>query len=236
MQKVTQEQPSANLCLNPRLLKIARLLPKSQTVADIGTDHAYIPVWAILNKVSQFAIASDINKGPLDRAFQNVSDFGLSDKISLRLGTGLSTVSVGEADTIVIAGMGGMLISNILEDAKSTVLSAKTLILQPMTAAKELRGYLLQNSFCITEEHLIAEDEKIYNIFIVSVGAPLREYTERELILGKDLDKTSPGLFDRHRQNILKKYKNRAEGLKKSCREENKATLTEIERLLELLK
>ena len=236
MQKVTQEQPSSNLCLNPRLLKIARLLPKSQVVADIGTDHAYIPVWAILNKASQFAIASDINKGPLDRALQNVFAFGLSDKISLRLGAGLSTISPGEADTIVIAGMGGMLVSNILSDAKNTVLSAKTLILQPMTAAKELREYLVQNGFCISEEHLVAEDEKIYNIFIVSIGAPVREYTERELILGKDLDKTSPELFDRHRQNILKKHKKRAEGLKKSGREENKESLDEIERLLELLK
>lgn len=233
---MTQNHQQANLCLNPRLLKIARLLPKSHIVADIGTDHAYIPVWAILNGVSEAAVASDINKGPLDRAAQNVSAFGLSGKISLRLGAGLSTLSVGEADTIVIAGMGGILISNILSDAKDTISSAKTLILQPMTAAKELREYLLQNGFCIKEEHLVAEEEKIYNIFIVSVGVPVREYSERELILGKDLGKTSPELFDRHKQSILKKYKKRAEGLKKSGREENKTVLNEIERLLELLK
>ncbi len=233
---MTQNHQPANLCLNPRLLKIARLLPKSRVIADIGTDHAYIPVWAVSNGVSEFAIASDINKGPLDRAAQNVSAFGLSDKISLRLGAGLSTVSVSEADTIVVAGMGGILISNILENAKSTVLSVKTLILQPMTAAKELREYLLENDFCIKEEHLVAEDEKIYNIFVVAIGTPPRKYSERELVLGKDLDKTSPELFERHRQNILKKYKKRAEGLKKSDREENKAFQDEINRLIELLK
>lgn len=233
---MTQNHQPANLCLNPRLLKIARLLPKSRVIADIGTDHAYIPVWAVSNGVSEFAIASDINKGPLDRAAQNVSAFALSDKISLRLGAGLSTVSPAEADTIVVAGMGGMLISNILDDAKGAVLSSKTLILQPMTAAKELREYLLENDFCIKEEHLVAEDEKIYNIFVVAIGIPPRKYSERELVLGKDLDKTSPELFERHRQNVLKKYKKRAEGLKKSDREENKAFQDEINRLIELLK
>ncbi len=233
---MTQNQNKTTLCLNPRLLKIAQLIPKSQSVADIGTDHAYIPVWAISNKVSEFAIASDINKGPLDRAAQNVSEFGLLDKISLRLGAGLSTVSPGETDTIVVAGMGGILIANILSDAKNTVSSAKTLILQPMTAAKELREYLVENGFCISEEHLVAEDEKIYNIFTITIDAPPRKYSERELILGKDLDKTSPELFERHRQNILKKYKNRADGLKKSNREDNKAFQDEINRLIELLK
>lgn len=225
----------SNLQLNPRLLKIAQLVTKSNCLADIGTDHAYIPIWSVLNGVADHAIASDINKGPVDRAAKNVRAFGLADKISLRLGSGLSTITPGEVDTIVIAGMGGILISDILDAASDTVSCAKQLILQPMTAVKELREYLSQNSFTLTGEYLAAEDEKIYNIICTATGGKTH-YSEKELFLGKALDKNSPDLYAEHKHRILEKYKKRLSGLEKSDLEENKIAAEEVRRILELIK
>lgn len=232
---MNENEISARLDLSPRLLKIAHLIPKTHCLADIGTDHAYIPVWAVAKGISDLAIASDINRGPVQRAEKNVQNFDLDDKISLRLGAGLSTVLPGEADTIVIAGMGGILISNILDEAKLTVSSAKHLILQPMTAVKELREYLTQNGFCITAEHLVAEEEKIYNIICVTIDETPSQYSEGELILGKGLESTSPLLFDVYKKRIIKKYKTRLSGLEKSNREESKADSDEVKRLLDLI-
>ena len=105
--------------LTPRLKKIAGLLPdKAKTLADIGTDHAYLPVYCLLNGICENAVAMDVNEGPLKRAEENTKKYNLEDKISLRLSDGIQKLKKGEADVIVIAGMGGLLIQKILEDGK----------------------------------------------------------------------------------------------------------------------
>ena len=228
------ETEFSGLNLSPRLLKIARLLPKSKSLADIGTDHAYIPVWALKNHITDFAVASDINKGPLERARENVLKSDLSEKVSLRIGPGLSTVTPGEAETIIIAGMGGILISDILAAAKDVVSEAKCLILQPMTAIKELREYISQNSFTLTGEYLVREDEKIYTIIALVPGGKTT-YTEKELILGKGLTSTSPELFDAYKAQIVKKYQTKLRGLLKSSLDENLRTAEEVKRILDLI-
>jgi tRNA (adenine22-N1)-methyltransferase len=223
------------LRLNPRLLKIAELISPCQSLADIGTDHGYIPIYSILNGTARSAIASDINKGPVARAQKNVRAFGLSDRISLRVGPGLTTVKAGEAETIVIAGMGGILISDILEESKETVNAARQLILQPMTAAKELREYLCKNSFTIEKEFLTAEDEKIYNIICVSPGGRTK-YTTKDMLLGSGLEVTSPELFEEYKKRILKKLEIKLEGLLKSDLDKNKAAVDEVRQTIELVK
>ncbi len=225
--------------LNPRLLKIAQLVPSCLCLADIGTDHAYIPIWTVLNGSAKKAIASDINRGPVERAEKNVCSFGLVDKIFPRLGGGLSTLAVGEAEVIVISGMGGILISNILNKDKSIAHAAKTLILQPMTAAQELREYLLKNGFSIESEHLVSEDEKIYTIIcarFAQAGASLGDYSKKELILGKVFPETSLSLFEKQKATIIKKYEKRLMGLSKSVLAENKLELENVKEILEILK
>ncbi|MBR5155896.1 MAG: SAM-dependent methyltransferase [Clostridia bacterium] len=222
------------LRLNPRLLKIAQLIPDCKSLADIGTDHAYVPIFALLEGKVSSAIASDINRGPVQRAKENAKAFGLEDKLSLRLGPGLETVKPNEAETIIVAGMGGILISEILENSKEVVKSAKHLILQPMTAAKELREYLIGHSFTIQKEVLVSEDDKIYNILCVDVGGR-SEYSQKELILGKGLEDTAPELYSRYFKNIERKLKIRIAGLKSSGLKENQDLAKEAEALLDLI-
>ncbi len=222
------------LRLSPRLQKIAELIPKSVSIADIGTDHAYIPICALLEGKADSAIASDINRGPVLRARENAAAFGLENKLSLRLGPGLETISPGDAETIVIAGMGGILISEILENSMEVVASAKYLILQPMTAAKELREYLCSRSFTIRNEVLVAEEDKIYNILCVSVGGR-SDYSQKELILGKGLDASSPELYGRYFKSIERKLKIRLDGLKASSLAENLEAAKEVAMQIELI-
>ncbi|MDO4744358.1 MAG: class I SAM-dependent methyltransferase [Clostridia bacterium] len=232
---MNSEESLQRLRLNPRLLKIAELVSNCESLADIGTDHGYIPIYALLKGTAKSAIASDINKGPIKRAKKNVLAFGLADKISLRVGPGLTTVEAGEAETIVIAGMGGILISDILEESKKTVSLAKQLILQPMTAEKELREYLCTNNFTIEEEILVAEEEKIYNIICVSPGGRT-EYSSKELVLGRGLENTSPMLFEEYKRRILTKLEIKLAGLSKSDLDKNKAEAHRVRQLIEEIK
>lgn len=229
---MTKDEVLSKLQLNPRLACIAKLVPSCKAVADIGTDHGYIPIFSVLSGLCDMAIASDINKGPINRAGENVKAFCLENKISLRLGGGLETVQAGEADVIVIAGMGGILISDILEQSKNVTMAAKHLILQPMTAAKELREYLCKNSFSVRKEVLVAEEDKLYSILCVEVGGKT-EYSSRELLLGKNVVETQSGLFEENRKRVASKLLKRINGLEKSTLAENKAQADEVRRLLE---
>lgn len=221
--------------LSPRLSRIAALVPKNRCTADIGTDHAYIPIYLVQKGIAERAIASDIKRGPLLRAKENVTKHNLSDKIDLRLGAGLSTLSKGDTEVIIIAGMGGILISEILENSRHITDSAKLLILQPMTAVLELREYLATHGFSVESEHLEAEDEKLYNIIVARPGGNCH-YTQKELYFGKFLSETSPALFPRYKAEVLKKLSRRIAGLKNSGSHENKRLLAETESILNLLK
>ncbi len=221
--------------LNPRLKKIAELVPPNLCTADIGTDHAYIPIVLVRDGVTQHAIASDIRKGPLMRADQNIRKNGLADKIETRLGSGLETLSPDDAEVIIVAGMGGILISNILENSREVTDSAKLLILQPMTAVPELREYLCQSGYEICAEHLEAEEDKLYNIIVAKPHGKTR-YSQKEIYLGRGLDQTSPELFERYKNAVLTKLNKRARGLEKSVTEDSKEELKEIENLIKILK
>lgn len=156
--------------MTPRLLTVAKMVKNSKTLADIGTDHAYVPVYLVINNIIDSAIAMDINKGPLHKACENINKFSLNNKIKTRLSDGLAELEDGEADTVVIAGMGGVLINKILENDKERLNSVKTYILQPMTAIYETRKYLAENGFIIVDEALAKEDDKIYTIIKAEKG------------------------------------------------------------------
>lgn len=176
--------------LSARLKKIAELIPQGSVIADIGTDHAYIPVYCFLNNIATRAIAMDVNEGPLLRAKTSLEKYGFADRAELRLSDGLERLNSGEADVIVIAGMGGLLIMEILEKGKSVINDDTLLILQPMIAPIELREYLYNNGFKIVNEYVEREENKFYNIFCVTKGH--ETLTDENRIIGKNLSLNSP--------------------------------------------
>lgn len=154
--------------ITPRLEAVKRHITK-QYAADIGTDHAYIPIALIKENVCKKIIATDLKKGPLEIAENNIKKYGFSDRIETRLGDGLSPLKENEAQQIIIAGMGGFLISKILENGKKTA-NRSELILQPMNCQYELRKYLISNGYKIINEDLALEGFKIYNIITAAKG------------------------------------------------------------------
>lgn len=175
--------------LSERLLAIANLVPKNSIVADIGTDHGYIPAYLIENKISKKVIGTDISKGSLDKIIEYVKELGSETKIDTRLGDGLDVIKPLEIDTLIISGMGGLLIRDILEKHKKTADTIIDFILQPMVASKELRQYLIENNFEIIKEELVKEDNKYYEIIHAKKGKSFLEkeiYYEISPILIKD--------------------------------------------------
>lgn len=166
--------------LNPRLNMIFEHINAS-TVADVGTDHAYIPIELMKKGKCSKIIASDISKGPAKIAEEHIKNNGLD--IEVRVGPGITVLEEGEVEQIVIAGMGGKLIVDILKDSHEIAKSSK-LILQPMNGQYELRKYLLENGFVITDEDIVTEGIKVYNLIETNPsGVPLRYETELDLHL-----------------------------------------------------
>lgn len=157
--------------LTPRLQSIANHIPKNTVCADIGTDHAYIPIYIVKNAISHKVIATDINKGPLARAKKQIQKEGLESQIETRLGNGLDVIGLFEVDTVIIAGMGGSLIKNILDANKERAKTIKTFILQPMIGQRELREYLIKNKFKTIKEDLVQENRRFYEIIIAEQGS-----------------------------------------------------------------
>ncbi len=153
--------------MNARLQAIANLITKNTVVADIGTDHAYLPIDLILSGRISRAIASDIGKGPLATARANVTAHGLTEQIALRLGSGLAPYQLEEVDIFVIAGMGGHTIAEILAEDVAKARAARYLILQPMQNRPFLRQYLYDNAYRIDSEVIAQEGSKYYHILKV---------------------------------------------------------------------
>ena len=172
------------LRLSKRLGTAASLVRDGAIVADIGTDHAYIPIYLVqLGKVTK-AIASDINEGPIARARENISQCMLNDRIITCIANGLEGIEAYEPDDVLICGMGGELIAEIIEKSDYIKCDDKRLILQPMTCAYELRNYL-KNGFKIIDEAVVYEDGKYYQIICACYDGEMHEYSYAELELGK---------------------------------------------------
>lgn len=154
--------------LTPRLRAIAEQVPEGARLADIGTDHGYLPVWLVLNGVVGSAIAADLRQGPLARARQTAARYGVEGKLSFRLCDGLAGIAPEEADVISIAGMGGDTIAAILSAAPWT--RDKTLLLQPMTAQPELRLWLQTHGYAIRGERVAREGQRLYCVLTASGG------------------------------------------------------------------
>ena len=176
--------------LSIRLKAIVNMIEKCDSVIDVGTDHGYVPIYLVKNGVIKSAIASDINKGPVEKARNNITLNNASAQISYRLGSGLSTVNNGEAQIAIIAGMGGNLIRGILEADLDLVEQFKYMILQPVQNAEVLREYLYITGYNIIDEEICNDDGKFYEIIKV-------KYDTKPIILDSIYYEISKILLDK---------------------------------------
>ena len=168
--------------LSKRLESVALHIPKGSILADIGSDHAYLPCYAVTNGLCDHAIAGEVVEGPYQSALKQVKSTGLADDIEVRKGDGLEVLKPDEATCITIAGMGGTLISSILEKGKEKLGKAERLILQPNVGAVNVRNWLIDNGWELIDEDILEEDGKIYEILIAEKGNPLQPYFENKQI------------------------------------------------------
>ncbi len=220
--------------LSIRLKKIYDIMPECNCFADIGTDHAYLPVYMCAMGKCKTAIASDIVSGPLERANATILKFGMSDKISVRLGPGVSTLSSDEADVVSIAGMGGLIIAQILEQGRYVLKNATKIIVQPMTAVEDLREYLYKNNWNIEQEYLVKENDKLYNILSISSSDSNTAFEpgDIDIFIGRHLIEDKPDLYNEYLERKIFKLDKMIAGLKKSSSENSADKIKECEVLL----
>lgn len=227
--------------LKGRLKLIADKVPECGTICDVGTDHAYIPIYLVKKKVCRKAIASDVRKGPVAIASENVKKNRLDNEIEVRLGDGLQKLGRSEAEVIIIAGMGGLLITEIMAKDIQKCRNAVQLILQPMNALEVLREWLYSNGFNIIDEGLVAEEDKIYNVICAEWVGNVQIKEEVFYHVGQKLIEKGDPLLKRYLVKKINVLDVKIDGLKKTIHVENelaqneglKCRMTEILRDLE---
>ncbi|OLN23381.1 SAM-dependent methyltransferase [Domibacillus antri] len=180
--------------LSERLETVASFIHPAVTFADIGSDHAYLPCYAVKKGIVTRAIAGEVVEGPFQSAKRQVASEGLSGHIDVRKGSGLEVLEPGEVECITIAGMGGPLISSILADGVEKLPGVKKLVLQPNIAAHSVRSWLDENGWAIEDEAILEEDGQLYEVISAVYGSN-RKLTEKEIYFGPILIKRQNHAF-----------------------------------------
>nr|WP_154895118.1 class I SAM-dependent methyltransferase [Paenibacillus xylanexedens] len=239
--------------LSNRLQQVHDQIPEGSRIADIGSDHALLPVAAVRSGKAASAVAGEVNPGPYEAARKQVSDAGLQEQITVRRGDGLEVVSAGEVDVITIAGMGGALIASILDRGLSKLEEVKMLILQPNVGEDILRRWLLDHQWVVVAERLLEEDGKIYEIITAmpQASSPIANeevYLARPLeggvVLTQDLLlRMGPYLVDRPTDVFFAKWESEivklrgvVQSISKSDQDSSREKAAEVERLIANLK
>ncbi|WP_352399938.1 class I SAM-dependent methyltransferase [Anaerotignum sp.] len=220
--------------ISKRLGEVAALV-SYPTVADIGTDHGYVPIYLHKKGKVKKALACDVRKGPLEKAKENILLYQVQDDIETRLGSGLVPVKPGEVETGVIAGMGGMLTVRILKDSPEVVASLKELILAPQHDVDEVRRYLHSIGFRIETEHMMKEDGKYYNIMRCIPGEE-RYPREIDYLYGAKLLMHKEPLLKEILTSEEKKYQVVEEKLIQSDTDNAKERLVQVQEKLRLMR
>ncbi len=204
--------------LDDRLQALADFVPVGCRAADIGTDHGYLAIDLIREGKANFVVAGDLNEGPYEAAKRTVHENAMAaDQISVRLGNGLQVLEPGEVDTVCIAGMGGVLMTQILEQSPDVVKKLTTLVLQPMNGAPELRTWLYRHNWHIADEALAVADGRIYEIIKAERGRVKRP-APLDLLIGPVLWQKKPPLLKHHIESLLFQQRRVLTGMEKSPR------------------
>lgn len=206
--------------LSKRLAAVGALVTQGNTLADVGCDHGYLPIYLVQCQRIPRAIAMDVRQGPLSRARGHVEAYGLLDYIELRMGDGLEALEPGEVQTVVAAGMGGPLMEKILKKGGRQLASVRELILQPQSQVGHFRKFLRELPFTVADEDMVKEDGKYYPVVRLAPGKMERDWTEAEYLYGKCLlKKRHPVLWEYlcREEKKLEKLESRL-GMERSAR------------------
>ena len=215
--------------MNLRLRILAQMVDQEARVADIGTDHAYLPIQLVKEGKVDYAIASDVAAGPLQNAEKDIVAAGLKDKIETRLGSGLETVSAQDRiDTVVIAGMGGKLMTNILDEAWSENFHFATLILEPNVGEPGVREWLSTHKYQIIDEKIISEAGHIYELIKAQKVESTIRLTDRQIFFGPEILKEKNQVFYQKWQDQLAYHQRLLSNLNKA-QEKDRAHIRQIE-------
>ena len=194
--------------LSKRLKAVADLVSAGSVVCDAGCDHGYVPIYLVRSGICRRAIASDVKEGPLSCARENISAFGLEEYIETRLSDGVSALKAGEADTLILAGMGGRLVIKILTKGRTVIRSMRELILQPQSEIAFVRAFLREEGYDIVSEDMVYEDGKYYPMMKAMIGENVRTAPDAD---GEDALRRQA--FDRyggyllaHRHPVLRQF------------------------------
>lgn len=218
--------------LSKRLSLVGQEVPKGARLADIGSDHAYLPVALMLAGKIDFAVAGEVVKGPFESAKAQVAKNGLSEKIMVRLADGLAAVQAADAiDTVTIAGMGGTLIAQILASGQENgqLKGSERLVLQPNVGEPQVRRWLAANSYEIVAEHILEENNKRYEIIVAEPRKANSQlsYTPEELFFGPFLLKEKSPIF-------LAKWQQEAEQLRRVLQQLQQAATPQVAKVAEV--
>lgn len=218
------------MLLDVRLSAVADLVRSGTRLADVGTDHAYLPVYLLLNGKIEYAVCSDLRKGPLKNAEETVKKYGVESKTDLRLSDGLNGYCAGEVNEIAIAGMGGILISDFIERTPWLKNADIHLILQPMTHAEDLRKALYKRGFYIEKEVAVKDKDKLYIVISAYFCGEVKSLSNAECVAG-ELCKNRDSVSREYLEMLLKKYTVKCEMLKSAEKD-----YSEAEKIVEELK
>lgn len=222
--------------LSDRLRTVASFVEPGAVLADIGSDHAYLPCWLMRNGIIEKAVAGEVVKGPFDSACRNVEKEGLSGQITVRMADGLKAIeSQDGVDTVTIAGMGGSLIASILQADSDRLAKVKRLILQPNIHSVAIREWGAAHGWAVIDEAILKEDGKLYEIIVLERGS--RPCSPEELLMG-------PVLIREKTEDFLEKWNGEAKQIDRILSNlppaphsaethEKKAQLTAMKELIE---
>lgn len=219
--------------ISERLRTVASFVKTSRTIADIGTDHAYIPIYLYNEGLIDWAIACDVNREPVRRAECNINMYHLGSRIETRLGDGLNPLKKGETEGVIIAGMGGMLMIEILDECRDKTDSIQELVLQPQTDIDSVRRYLHTMGFRIDSEKMVYEDGIYYTVLRAVHG---REKYDREIdyLFGKINIENKSIILKSYIDKTMKKNEKVMEKLKTAGTQNSEKRLAALEELQSL--